>query len=101
MIAHLELLLGREVVDANGDHAGRIEEAHAEDDGTITHFVLARDTRPRRLSVADVFTYVLHWAGAQKRGGSVRVPWDKLDLSDIRRPRLTCPVQELLRETRG
>ena len=101
MIAHLELLVGREVVDANGEHAGRIEEAHAEADGTITEFVLARGNRPHRVSVADLFAYVLHWAGAQKRGGSVHVPWDKLDLSDVHRPRLTCPVRDLLRETRG
>jgi hypothetical protein len=61
-MAHLELLLGREVVDANGEHAGRIEEAHADGDGTIRYFVLARGRRPRRVSVADLFAYVLHEA---------------------------------------
>lgn len=94
MIAHLELLLGREVVDKNGRFAGRLEEAHANRDGTITHYLLAQG-HLRRVSVPDVFAYVLHQMGAQKRGGSVHVPWDRLDLSDPHHPRLRCAVEEL------
>ena len=38
---------------------------------------------------------ILHLLGAHKLGSSLRVPWDKLDLSDPEKPRLLCSVDEL------
>jgi hypothetical protein len=86
VIVQLELLIGREVLDAGGGHAGRIEEVHVNDAGEITEWVLATG----RLHVSDWIIFVLHQLGAQKSSWkhSRRVPWQELDLSDPERPRL-------------
>ncbi len=86
MIVHLELLIGREVLDADGKRAGRIEEVHANEKGEITEWVLATG----RLHISDLIVFVLHQLGAQKSSWkhSRRVPWQELDLSDPQRPRL-------------
>lgn len=86
MIVHLELLIGREVLAADGGHAGRIEEVHANEAGEVTEWVLATG----RLHVSDWIVFLLHQLGAQKSSWTHarRVPWQELDLSDPERPRL-------------
>ncbi|HEX8169411.1 MAG TPA: hypothetical protein VF824_02595 [Thermoanaerobaculia bacterium] len=91
MIVHLETLIGREVVDADGRRAGRIEEARARQSGkelVITEFLLAHGRLERT-------SFLLHQLLAHVSPKSIRVPWEKLDLSDPRKPRLTCRVDEL------
>ena len=80
-IVHLERLAGREVLDADGNHAGRLAEVHGEEQGkecVITHYTLVRGNR---------FAFYLHELGLRRRH-TFRVPWEELDLSDPERPRL-------------
>jgi sporulation protein YlmC with PRC-barrel domain len=74
---HLELLIGKQVVDADGKPMGRIEE------------ILAQ------FSAWTIGLAILHRLGARKIRGGFKVPWDKLDLTDPDRPRLTCTVDRL------
>jgi sporulation protein YlmC with PRC-barrel domain len=84
---HIEYIVGRKVRDAEGKIAGRLEEVHADwrgDDCVVTHYVLA----PRG-------TYVLRQLGFARERDNVVVPWDKLDLSDPKHPRLRCRTADL------
>lgn len=96
---HLELLLGRRVVDAEGRHAGRLEEMRAElraDEWVITEFLVGRAALVERLSAWKIGMSLLRLLGSRKGAAAgYRVPWDKLDLSDPARPRLSCLCDEL------
>lgn len=97
-IVNLELLAAKEVRDVTGKPAGRLEEVHADwrgDEVVVTHYVLASKKRARPLSISYLLLFVLREMGAEKAGGSLVVPWDKMDLSDPSKPRLTCRVEEL------
>jgi len=94
----LELLLGKCVFDAVGDRVGRIEEMRAEqqnDEWVILEYLVGIAAIVERLSAWNLGTGLLHLLGARKIHKSYRIPWDKLDLSDLDRPRLTCTVDQL------
>jgi hypothetical protein len=81
-IVHLERLAGRAVLDADGKHAGRLCEVHGREEGkdlVITHYTLVR---------GNWIAFLLHELGLRRRH-AFRVGWEKLDLSDPERPRLT------------
>jgi hypothetical protein len=87
----LDRLLGRNVW-AGSRRVGRIEEFRAEErtgSWVVTAYVLGRAGLWERLGLGARLLF-----GNRPRGGYL-VPWDKLDLSDPMRPRLTCPVDEL------
>ncbi len=84
----LELLIGRQVRALNGRPVGRVEEVLATPEGgdwTVREYHIGGAALLERVAA--------RFAGRRPRG--FRVPWDKLDLSDPTRPRLTCPLQEL------
>ena len=88
---HLEMLLGRKVIDIDGKNAGRIEEFRTEErDGEllITHYLLGRAGLGERLSISGLAYSALIPLGARKGVATHKVPWDKLDLSDPKQPRL-------------
>lgn len=88
MIVHLELIIGKELRDANGKRAGRIAEVHGEDKGReflITHYIV----------VVGWLGYLRHELGFRKRCSRRHVPWDKIDLRDPLRPKLLCSAAEL------
>jgi hypothetical protein len=88
---HLELLLGRPVLAANGRSIGRIEEVRAEKHGTgyvVSEYHIGPAALLERLSL----TLRLPWAAR----GYV-ASWDQLDVSDAERIRLTCDVAQLRR----
>lgn len=90
---HLELLLGKPVLAANGRTIGRLDEVRAERHGTgwvVTEYQLGVEALPERLS-AEVLR--MFRGGRLQRGYVAR--WDQLDLSDPARLRLTCPLEEL------
>ncbi len=94
----LELLLGKCVFDAMGDRVGRIEEIRAEqqnDEWVILEYLVGIAAIVERLSAWNLGTGLLQLLGARKINKSYRIPWDKLDLSDPDRPRLTCTVDQL------
>lgn len=95
---HLELLLNRPVVDANGKPIGRIEEVLAEQQGqdwVVQEFLIGSAALLERLSVQSIALRLLDALGAHKLYSGYRIPWNKLDLSDPLHPRLTCTLSEL------
>ncbi len=96
---HLELLLGKCVVDIVGDRVGHIEEVIAKQQGdkwVISEYEIGVAAAVERFSAWGVGTKLLQLFGSRKaKLGGYRVPWDKIDLSELDRPRLTCTVEEL------
>ena len=90
---HLELLLGREIVDANGEKVGRIEEAIAQkgEDGqwVVTEFLCGRFGAMERFSIHHLGNTIMHMLGATGTTSKAqRIRWEDLDLSDPEHPRL-------------
>lgn len=89
----LEDVLGREVVAANNRAIGRLEEFHAEMRGNqcrITEYVIGAAGLLERLDLAVRLV-------VGKGGGGYVARWDQIDISNPMQPRLTCPVEELLK----
>jgi hypothetical protein len=82
----LELAVGRRVRAKNGRSIGRLEEVRA------TEFLIGPGAFLERLGMhaRSLFGFAIHPHGYRAR-------WDQVDLSDPRRPRLTCPLEELAR----
>jgi hypothetical protein len=90
---HLELLLGRVVRDPDGRKAGRILAVRAEpagEDCVVTEYLLGTAAMMSRLGISA--KRLLGWP---IRGKPLSIPWDLLDLRDPKKPRLSCPVDEL------
>jgi sporulation protein YlmC with PRC-barrel domain len=86
---HLELLLGRKVLDPSGRVVGRVEEVRAHIAGDhcfVDEYHLGPAAWLERLSARVL---------SRKRGR--RVPWEKLELADPEHPRLLCSVEDLER----
>lgn len=96
---HLELLVGKRVLALNGRSIGRIEEARAELNARghcfVTEFLVGSYAFLERLSAWRMGRAVLRTLHL-RRSESYRVRWEQLDLSDPRRPRLLCEVEELV-----
>jgi len=96
---NLELLIGRRVVDANGEKTGRIEEVVAETiDGelVVTEFHVGQFALAERLSIYHFANWILRRFGARANSSNaLKIPWDKLDLDDPEHPRLRCAKGEL------
>ena len=95
---HLELLLGKRVLDQTGKPVGRIEEVRAEQQGdewVIQEYLVGTAALLERLSAWTVGLGILHLLGARNIHGGYRIPWNQLDLTDPEHPRLHCTLQEL------
>ena len=95
----LEDLLSRRLRDVDGKPAGFIEEVCAEErDGhwEIVEFRVGAYAWLQRLAGSAIGRSALQAFGLG-RGGGYRVPWDRLDLSDPRTPRLRCRLDDLER----
>ncbi|BAY24552.1 hypothetical protein NIES2100_43470 [Calothrix sp. NIES-2100] len=95
---HLELLLGKQVLDSNGNAIGRIEEVRAEKQGEewlVQEYLIGYAAILERLSAWTIGLGILHLLGAHKIHGGHTVPWDKLDLTNPDKPRLLCSLEEL------
>ena len=95
----LELLLGTRVVDSNGERVGRIEEVLADRDGDellVTHYLVGRYGLFERFSILHIGIGILRYLGSRAQSAHPhRIPWEKMDLSDVEHPRLTCSIDEL------
>lgn len=83
---HLEHLLGKRVRDANGRIAGHILAVHGVIDGPqcrITEFHLGTAALLGRLGITTARLF-----GLPTGREPIRVPWQKLDLSDPDHPKL-------------
>jgi hypothetical protein len=93
---HLQQVLGAVVRDRKGRRVGRLEEVRAEAHGAhleVTEWHLGSYAAFERLAAWSIGRAVLNLFGAA--GHAYRVPWDKLDLKDVKRPVLRCPVSDL------
>jgi hypothetical protein len=93
MDVFLQDLNARRVHDIDGKIAGRIGEVIAERIGADCHvveYLLGPDAFLMRLGIT-----ASHLFGVKRRRGPLRVPWNQLDLSDPKHPRLRCRVSDL------
>ena len=102
----LQDLLGRSVRDSNSERVGRIEEIEAEQNADGCHatmFVLGPAGLLERLSLGTLHRLFGPSRGEKRDAKGQRVPWEQMDLSDPRRPKLRCSKEELkeLEETRA
>jgi sporulation protein YlmC with PRC-barrel domain len=99
---HLELLLGKRVFALNGQSIGRLEEVRAELNARghcfVTEFLIGSYAFLERLSAFRMGREIMRTLRLRRKEG-YRVRWEQLDLSDPRRPRLLCEVDELVRLT--
>ncbi len=96
---HAELLLGRRVFALNGRAIGRIEEISVvEQQGRvfITEYLVGAYALLERLSALSIGRAMLRSLGARVTRDGYRVGWDQMDLSNPDRPRLSCPVDQLM-----
>ncbi|TGQ62671.1 MAG: hypothetical protein E5V49_18635 [Mesorhizobium sp.] len=95
---NLELLAGRRVLSLRGKSIGHLEEIRAEQHGgdlVVTEFHVGIYAAFERLSASVIGTALLDLFRLRRRDGLYRIPWDMLDISDPKRPRLLCPMTEL------
>lgn len=99
MEAHIELLLGAKVYDVNGEKVGRIEEFRADEDGDacrVEAYLIGASALVERLSA---WTLIRPIKRALK--GHIysvfEVPWQEMDLSDPKRPKLRVARKDLQR----
>jgi len=96
---HVELLMGRRVVDAAGECVGHIAEVLAGPDDA-GHLVV-REYRLRRhkllnpINIPGVAGALVRLLGGHSEHAGVKVPWEKMDLSDPRHPKTRCAANEL------
>ena len=96
MEVRLDRLVGRMVTTANHRRLGRVEEIRVEKRGAgcvVAAYVLGRAGLAERLGSG-----LRLLVGRRGRSAGFVVRWDQLDISDVERPRLLCPVDELARE---
>jgi len=95
---HAELLLGRRIRALNGRVIGRLEDIYVRQAGRacfVEEYLTGRYALLERLAGLSIVRAMLKVFGAHDKESSYRIPWDKLDLTDPRRPRLLCEVSEL------
>ncbi|MGX8008965.1 hypothetical protein ACVDG8_008080 [Mesorhizobium sp. ORM8.1] len=95
---NLELLVGQRLLARDGETVGYIEAIRAEQDGddlVVTEFHVGAYAALERLSALRMGVAVLDLFRLRRPYGGYRIPWDKLDISDPRKPRLLCSRQEL------
>jgi sporulation protein YlmC with PRC-barrel domain len=93
----LQHLIGKRVFDSDGKPVGRIEEVVAEASGTellVKEYHVGAFALIERLSAGEIGRTILRLLGAV-RGQGLAVPWDRMDLSSMKRPQITCRIEEL------
>ena len=95
---HLELLIGKQVFAINGRSIGRLEEVRAELNARghcfVTEFLVGNYAFLERLSAWRMGREIMRTLHVPRKNG-YRVRWEQLDLTDPRRPRLACEVEDL------
>jgi sporulation protein YlmC with PRC-barrel domain len=95
-----ELLIGRRVVDAEGERVGRIEEIVAEyvdDEYVVREFHVGAFAVFERLANGMLSRGLLRLIGGQHVYDGFVVPWQQMDLSDPDHPRVTVAKADLRR----
>jgi sporulation protein YlmC with PRC-barrel domain len=90
---HLELLLGRKVLDSEGKKVGRILAVRAEPAGkdcVVREYLLGTAALLTRLGLS-----AQRLIGVPIHREPLCVPWDLMDLGNPEKPRLRCSRKEL------
>jgi sporulation protein YlmC with PRC-barrel domain len=98
MDVHIELLLGTKVQDMDGETVGRIEEFRVEDDGKssrVESYLIGASALIDRLSAWSLVRPIARMLHARKLLTVYEVPWQDMDLSDLRRPKLRVSKRDL------
>ena len=95
---HAEHLVGRTVHDVDGCRVGRIEEIEVELHNGIwcvTDYVLGHRGLLKRLSFRGIAPLFFPALAKMDRNRADRVPWQKMDISNPKRPKLRCRKADL------
>ena len=98
MDVHLELLLGTKVRDVNGEVVGRIEEFRAEQKGDscyVESYMIGTSALVERLSAWTLVRPIKRMLKSRHIYSAFEVPWQEMDLSDPKRPRLRVAKKDL------
>jgi hypothetical protein len=98
MEVNVELLLGTKVHDVNGESAGRIEEFRAEQDGKtcrVKAYLIGTSALVERMSAWTLVRPIKHGLKARHIYSIFEVPWQEMDLSDPKRPKLRIAKKDL------
>ncbi|MEO5904210.1 MAG: hypothetical protein ABIQ55_09380 [Gemmatimonadaceae bacterium] len=97
-------ILGHKVYDSDGKYAGCIEEIEAErgdDSCAIENFLVEHRGLTDRITAWAIAYSLQHFIPVREKSKPYRVPWQLMDLSDPRNPRITVPQSELKRVRSG
>lgn len=95
-----ELLIGRRVVDANGEVVGRLEEIvadYVDDEYVVREFHVGALAAFERLGTGRLGRSLVRLIGGDRIYKGYAVPWQHMDLSDPEHPRVTVAKAELPR----
>ena len=98
MDVNVELLVGTQVHDADGEKVGRIQEFRAQSKGdscVVESYLIGASALIERLSAWTLIRPVGRALHARKLYSLYEVPWQEMDLSDPKRPRLRIAKSEL------
>lgn len=90
---HLEQIIGRIVRDADGKRVGRLQEVRGElrgDELELVEFHLGRAALLHRIGVP-----ALKLLGIRRLPEPIRIPWERMDLSDPDHPKFDGSRDEL------
>ena len=102
MDVHVELLLGTKVRDTDGNVVGRIEEFRVERDDKscrIESYLVGASALIERLSAWSLVRPIARALHARKLYLLYEVPWQDMDLSDPKHPRLRIAARDLRHAT--
>jgi hypothetical protein len=94
----VELLLGTKVRDMDGTSIGRIEEFRVERDEKaclVEAYLIGASALIERLSAWTLVRPIRNFPGVRKFYTLYQVPWQDMDLSDPRHPRLRIAKRDL------
>jgi sporulation protein YlmC with PRC-barrel domain len=94
----VELLIGTKVYDADGKKVGRIEEIRVDrqEDGLLVEaFLIGASGLIDRLSAWNLIRPIHRSLKARHIYSAYEIPWQDLDLSDPKRPKLRTTKAEL------
>jgi sporulation protein YlmC with PRC-barrel domain len=98
MEINVELLLGTKVRDVDGSYVGRIEELRVEQDDKaclVDAYLIGASAVIQRLSAWTLVRPIRKVLRSRKLYSLYQVPWQDMDLSDPRHPRLRTAKRDL------